>query len=462
MKVQSVTLKNFKRFEEETFNFDQRFTVLIGNNATGKSSILEAVAIFAGSYLLDFGGATKRPIRPGEVREKMINVGEVETLEPQYPVAISGQAKIFLGEEKGVQLFTWSRELLGVTKKTTRLNAKSITKLGKQDAQLVQLGGEVTLPLLAYYGTGRLWDKKRDVKLDKPDSREVGYRDCLDPQSNHTLFEKWFKRLELAALQKKKEYGVLEAVRDVIRQCIPGCRHFYFDIALGELVVELKDQGLISFSNLSDGYRNMIAIIADITHRAARLNPQYGRDVAKKIRGVVLIDEIDLHLHPKWQRTVVDDLKRAFPLLQFIATTHSPFVVQSMQPGEVVDLNFIPDLERSDLVASHAPKGQYVNRSIEDIVEEVMDVPLPSRSARLQNMFDAATEYYQVLEEAKSHPEMSDDKKKELQTKLDALTAPFSEDVAYHAFLNMERLAARLELEDKTSKDSDGELDETR
>lgn len=459
MLIKSLRLQNFKRFEDETYQFQTQFTVMIGENATGKTSILEGLSIFAGAFLLGFGNATKRHIKQSEVRKKLLTVGEVDTLEPQYPTIVSGSALLPSAlslEHSSDQLVSWSRELSGNKNKTTRVNAKNIADIGKRSAKLAHEGQEVHLPLLAYYGTGRLWDKKSEGQLSKPDSRDIGYRDCLDPQSNHALFEKWFSRLEIAGLQKKKEYGVVEAVRSTVKQCIPGCMHFYFDIALGELVVELENQGTICFSDLSDGYRNMLAIVADITHRAARLNPQFGKDVAKEIYGVVLIDEIDLHLHPKWQRRVVDDLKSAFPKLQFIATTHSPFIIQSMQAGEVIDLSSEPEAHLSnksrfdggsELAAMHFPRAPYVGRSIEDIVEGVMGVPLPSRSQRLQKMFDAATQYYQLLERAKALPEQATAEKEQLKLKLDALVAPFSDDVAYHAFLKMERLAAGLSLD---------------
>lgn len=467
MLIKSLRLQNFKRFEDETYQFQTQFTVMIGENATGKTSILEGLSIFAGAFLLGFGNATKRHIKQSEVRKKLLTVGEVDTLEPQYPTIVSGSALLpsaLSVLHSSDQVLSWSRELSGTKNKTTRVNAKNIADVGKRSAKLAQEGQDIHLPLLAYYGTGRLWDKKSEGQLSKPDSRDIGYRDCLDPQSNHALFEKWFSRLEIAGLQKKKEYGVVEAVRSTVKQCIPGCKHFYFDIALGELVVELENQGTICFSDLSDGYRNMLAIVADITHRAARLNPQFGKDVAKEIYGVVLIDEIDLHLHPKWQRRVVDDLKSAFPKLQFIATTHSPFIIQSMQTGEVIDLSSVPDTQHKNLSGSlksaaikgsqslHLPRAPYVNRSIEDIVEGVMGVTLPSRSLRLQKMFDAATQYYQLLETAKELPEHATAEKEQLKVKLDALVAPFSDDVAYHAFLKMERLAAGLSLDEENDE----------
>ena len=91
----------------------------------------------------------------------------------------------------------------------------------------------------------------------------------------------------------------------------------------------------LPFSFLSDGYRNMVALVADVAWRAAVLNPHLGKDAAARSEGVVLIDEIDLHLHPRWQRRVLGNLRRTFPGLQFVTTTHSPQVIASARREEV-------------------------------------------------------------------------------------------------------------------------------
>ena len=162
-------------------------------------------------------------------------------------------------------------------------------------------------------------------------------------------------------------------------------------MALDELVIETVIQEKshsMPFHLLSDGYRNMIGMVADIAYRAAVLNPQLGSEAAKLTPGIVLIDEIDLHLHPKWQRRVVEDLKRTFPKIQFFATTHSPFIIQSLKANELINL------DNRD--------GEYGKKSIEDIIENVQGVELPQQSERWKNMMEAAQEYYQVLEQAEN------------------------------------------------------------
>lgn len=461
MKIHELRLKNYRKFVDARFCFNTQtnVTVLIGDNATGKSAILNALSIMMGSYLLDFKvPQAARHIRKDEVRIAQIKSGEIISLEPQWAdgieVSCVGSLSEATSEDSSLSKpFTWSRSLTSEDGKTTRINAKKISKAGRDARVKVENGDSVVLPVLSYYGTGRLWHKKQDIKISKPDSRTVGYRDCLDPASNHRLFYKWFSRLEQASIQKGKTFNVLEAVRAAVKTCIPDCDSFYFDIELQQLMVEFKDGRLYSFDNLSDGYRNMLAIVADIAHRAARLNPHLGSDAAKSSPGIVLIDEIDLHLHPKWQREIITSLRSAFPSIQFIVSTHSPFIIQSLKRGEVIDLNngeclsvdFELDNHNDEVVsiAKPSPKNTYSERSIEDIVEDVMGIGIPSRSARLERMYEVAKKYYQVLERSDS---ATPEEKELLKAELDELSAPFSEsgDIAYYAFLEMERLAKGL------------------
>ncbi len=131
------------------------------------------------------------------------------------------------------------------------------------------------------------------------------------------------------------------------------------------------DEHSLPFRYLSDGYRNMVAMAADIAVRCATLNPHLGAEAARGTPGVVLIDEVDLHLHPRWQRRVVDDLLRAFPKVQFFGTTHSPFIIQSLPPIEGVQLLNLDNPQAED----------FTNKSVEDIAEEVQGVELPGAAS---------------------------------------------------------------------------------
>ncbi len=431
MKIQRLMLCNFRKFAKQEFVFHPQFTVLIGDNATGKTSVLDALATLMGTYLLRTKSAGRSGLVQEEGRLVAFEKERQVMLEPQKPVYVACEA-LFRGEQ-----ITWRREMGDKGGK-----AKDLIALGEQDFDAVHLGQDVDLPVLLYYGAGRLWTKHNQVALAKPDSRLVGYRNCLDPKSDQYLFEQWFKQLSLGALANDIAIPAVVVVRRAVLSCIPHADHFMYDPLNDMLMIRLAHAGTIPFNNLSDGYRNMISMVADIAHRISRLNPHLGEHAAEKAEGVVLIDEIDLHLHPNWQRRVVGDLKRIFPNLQFIVTTHSPFIIQALGPGELIDLNHEQVAVPLDpLAAQPAPGQSFSNRSIEDIAEDVMGVPMPQRSQRYQHMYEAAKEYYRLLEQA---PAADEAQLADLEQRLDQLTAPFSDEVAYHAFLEMERLEAGL------------------
>lgn len=432
MKIQRLTLCNFRKFAKMEFVFHPQFTVLIGDNATGKTSVLDALATLMGTYLLRAKVPTGRSgLIPEEGRLVAYEKERQVMLEPQKSVYVACSA-----EFRGRQI-EWLREM-----GDRGGRAKELIAEGERDFAAVSEGTDVDLPVLLYYGAGRLWTKHNQLALTRPESRLVGYRNCLDPKSDQYLFEQWFKQLSLGALQDGVPIPAVEVVRQVVLACIPDADHFFYDARNDMLMVRLGDSNTIPFNNLSDGYRNMVSMVADIAHRISRLNPHLGERAATEAQGVVLIDEIDLHLHPKWQRRVVGDLKRIFPNLQFIVTTHSPFIIQALSPGELIDLNHGQAAAPLGLQAAQpGPAQPFSNRSIEDIVEGVMGVNVPQRSHRYQQMYDTAKEYYRLLEQATTA-----DKKNiaDLEQKLDELTAPFSDEVAYHAFLEMERLGVGL------------------
>lgn len=435
MKIKTLRLQNFRQYVDSTFCFHPRFTVMIGDNASGKTSILDALSVMLGTYHLRSQiGSSRTGIRKEEVRLAIHDKFDQVSIEEQLPSLLSVKGSLHGNP------MSWTRTFGDRGK-----DAKEMINAGARDIASARKGEDVTLPLFQYYGTGRLWDSHRKTTIGKPDSRLAGYRNCFDPKSDHSLFQKWFKQLELAAIQKQKIIGALEAVRGAVKQCIPGGENFYYDVSHDALMIVLKEEGYCLFDNLSDGYRNMVAMVADIAHRAARLNPHLERGAALESPGVVLIDEVDLHLHPKWQRRVVGDLQKAFPNIQFIVTTHSPFILQSLKPGEVIDLNSVSPSKEANLseydIAWPGPGHVYADRSIEDIVEGIMGIDIPQRSQRYREMYEAAQEYYRVLKSAKNADSVE---KERMKQRLDELSAPFSDNVGYHAFLEMERIAAGL------------------
>ena len=238
----------------------------------------------------------------------------------------------------------------------------------------------------------------------------------------------WFKTWELASLQQRRNLNTLSGVKEAIKHCMEDWQEIQYDVLADELIAISKNDQILPFRMLSDGVKNMIAMVADIAYRCATLNPQFEANAAQLTPGIVIIDEIDLHLHPRWQRRIVEDLQRTFPNIQFFATTHSPFIIQSLRQGKLINLN-------------DTPYSEYEGQSIEDIAEYLMGIELPQYSQRKLSMLKAAEEYYKVLQEAESCVQNDPIRLEKLKERLDELSLPFSDNPAYHAFLNMERLA---------------------
>ncbi len=159
-------------------------------------------------------------------------------------------------------------------------------------------------------------------------------RDCFNFTIQETALIDWIRDQTTVSLQTRKDTVALSVVKDAITMCVEGARSLYYDGRYKDLVV-LLDGGPQLFKNLSDGQRIMLTLVGDLASRAATLNPHLADAALRDTPGIVIVDEIDLHLHPKWQRRVIHDLKRAFPSVQFVTTTHSPQLVGEAQPDEI-------------------------------------------------------------------------------------------------------------------------------
>lgn len=426
MQISSLKLNNFMCFPEYSVELLSRFNLIVGDNGKGKTSILNGLSVGLGAAFLGFPEpAVSAGIHRDEVHRKFYTHGDTITAEPQFPCSVECAGE-FAGERG-----TWVRQLTSLDGRTTRKDSQWIRGLSESLHGKVQRGGSDPLPVISYYGTGRLWVQlsQTSVRTLSPDTRFQGYLDCLNPASNVKRLLEWFKTNELAALQKRTKIAVLEACRQAICACIADANHIYFDVSLDQLILEINGER-VPFGFLSDGFRNMLAMAADIAVRCATLNPQLQENAPLETPGVVLIDEIDLHLHPKWQRRVVTDLMQAFPKVQFVATTHSPFVIQSLPPANDVQLVNLDDPGEKDVR----------NKSIEDITEWIQGVELPQRSQRYVQMMDKASEYFTMLKEESGATEAE---RQQTRRELERLTLPFSDSPGFQALIRMEELAAR-------------------
>jgi predicted ATP-binding protein involved in virulence len=205
----------------------------------------------------------------------------------------------------------------------------------------------------------------------------AGYIDCLAPNSSFKFFFEWFENAfrdigdPAYAREVFGRIGYVDVVKDAVRGVLQptGWQELNWDPVQRTIVVEHSEFGRLPIFLLSDGVRNMVSLVADIAHRCVRLNPQLGGEAARRTPGVLLIDEVDMHLHPRWQQIVLKLIQNAFPSLQMIVSTHSPHVLST------VSADSIRIIEVSDGKATvRRPVLETKGTESSAVLAEVMDV----------------------------------------------------------------------------------------
>jgi predicted ATP-binding protein involved in virulence len=339
VRIDRLTVQNFNGFELNEFEFNPRFNLVVGDNATGKTSVLDALSIAVGSWFLGLRGYAKAPgIGSDRVRVVAHPYQDSWSFDKQFPARIAAQGFVM-----GTSL-AWERELSREGGLTTSVGTKTISNAAREAEGRVRAGDDITVPLICTYGTERLWFEaahRKSIKgaaTNQLPSRLDGYRDCFDFTIQETSLLDWIRAEVSASHERGNETTALRVVKRAITKCVEGAVSLYYDERYKDLVVDIKQYGQQMFKNLSDGQRIMLTLVGDLAKRAATLNPHLGDQVLEQTVGTVTIDELDLHLHPKWQRHVIRDLKTAFPSIQFIATTHSPQLIGEAQPEEIIRL----------------------------------------------------------------------------------------------------------------------------
>lgn len=336
MKFKQLSLENFRHLVHFETTLDERLTVLVARNGQGKTTVLDALAVLLGSFVGAFDMGKGRHIERTDARYRRQSEGVEQ--EQQYPVRVT--AAIACLEDNGITQVT--RELTGPKNRTTVKEAAALVQHGKALMQQVRDMEPVTLPLVSYYGTGRLWRTHKNLKRKAvlSESRTLGYEDCLTSASNYLQLQEWMGKATLATLQQNelkkgkpsRLVGQLNAVLRAVDKVLEaeGWSGIHYSLSHEELAMQQERQGILPVSLLSDGVRTMVSMVADMAWRCAKLNPHLGADAARETPGIVLIDEVDLHLHPAWQQRVIQSLVSTFPRVQFIVTTHSPQVLTTV------------------------------------------------------------------------------------------------------------------------------------
>jgi predicted ATP-binding protein involved in virulence len=383
MRIDRLEITNFKKFSTYTIDLHPQFTLLVGDNGTGKTTILDALAIAAGVWLVNAPDSTLsnsgRNILPAEIRlEAARKSGDRRTRLVEWkPVQISTVGQI---GESNVQ---WFRQINPKGSRTLNAGSKEVLEIINNLFKRDRSGENIWFPVIAYYGAGRAWlpSNKRDskAKASSPSRRWDAFYDCFEERIRIADIQNWFQKEAIASVnqqgQMRSGYKVVESA---ILRCIPAADAIWFDPDRLEIFISI-DNNPQPFSNLSAGKKMMLATIADIAIKVVNQNAAFLTEeltiddrvlplLLQQTPGLVLIDEIDVHLHPKWQRRVVNDLKTTFPSIQFVCTSHSPLIIGEVESSCIRVLESDEETSNNFATMPSESYGLDANRVLDELM----------------------------------------------------------------------------------------------
>lgn len=387
MHITRLDLQSYRRFEQFSIELDPKLTVIVARNGQGKTTVLEAVVAALGPFVGAFDEGRGHHLQQSDVHRKTTSE-QWPANEPQYPVIVSAELA-----RDGDSNIEWSRRLNSGKKgsKTTVKEAAPLASWGKTLQNDVREGIPIDLPVVAYYSSNRLWlsnmNRRSRSSAILTKSRTAAYEDALATSvASFFQLEEWMKTTYLASMQESVRadrtnrfagwlVGVSNCVDYVMAE--EGWADFKFNFALDELSMDHPDHGVLPVSMLSDGVRAIISLVGDLALRCVRLNPHLGVDAPNRTKGIVLIDEVDLHLHPSWQQRVVRTLRNAFPEVQFILTTHSPQVISTVSSNQTRIVQRDHDGRWQAFPPDEQVKGLESSVALSDVmgVSPVPDIP---------------------------------------------------------------------------------------
>lgn len=471
MHVQRIRLKDVRQFQDATFDFKSGFNLLIGENGAGKTTLLRSLLVVLGSPRQSGkrSGLYERDIRLGSrtLRIEVEVQGEgFEQRHLGYDRSFGKRAKR-QGSGSDITVLYYGSTEAG----TANLKSRRVQRYSDEPARTEKSGED----FLFQGGQRPIGDAPPEERFGSCDEIRQFVKDVLSKISPE--FTEFYWRFEpykcsVESGERKSESPVMAAKElegAVMRflQENPGnlrgidqrkitlgpqgniigdsdsrpitpsfielletfdssvdtsmLSNLKVEVGLTPRIVIKASAGDLLLNQLSDGQQRIFSLMVDI----ARVLSLFGGGSIKNAPGIVLIDEIDVHLHPRWQRIVVPALEDLFPACQFIASTHSPFVIQSVDNSRII----CPDREGSNEFDERVA-------SIEDIIEEIQGIEMPQRGRRSEELSDAAERYFSLLRK-KSVPERE---LKAAERAYRIASEPFASNPALNALLRVEKI----------------------
>ena len=395
MYIRSLELTQFRSARKLSVRLDINLNVFVGMNGSGKSCILDASAIML-SWLVNrirTTNASGRPVSESDITNKTSYANLKITLDTEWQDCSWNMVKYRFG---------YSR------KDAVASNLVHASRCAEYiQTAITKSEGNVNIPLFVYYPVNRsVLDVPLRIRNKHRFTLLSAYDDALTSAANFRTFFEWFRNREDLENEGWKYFSLrhdtyadepadhqLNAVRSALKYLMPEFTNL--TVRRYPLRMEVEKNGMVlTVNQLSDGEKCLMAMVGDLARRMAIANP--ARSNPLEGEGIVLIDEIDLHLHPLWQQKIIPGLQKTFPNCQFIVSTHSPHVITHVKP----ECLFLLELS-SDGLTCFQPEESY-GKTSERILEDLMGLNT-TRPEEVKNELDVLFDFIQEgkLKEAK-------------------------------------------------------------
>jgi predicted ATP-binding protein involved in virulence len=349
MQLQKLSLTNFRAFKQAEFEFKPGMNLLVGINGAGKSSVLDAIRILFSQIMPKVSNSRVKPMQFSDNDFLATPMPDAERNELAYYYRAS-----FLSAEMELSIFNLledeyievkylshqrtkgyipSKKEGDVRNQTVELTDRQLLSItDKKELAKIKMGRKFQ-PMVVYYSTRRSLTSMASPTL-QDDSLAIRELRIAE-------FAKWWlAQKELAQESEKKAKYInarLEFIQSALQVFLDGCEIWPVKEPKPTLMIE-KNHIPFDVRQLSDGERGILALVFDLARRISQDDREQKTKFDDLYEPIILIDELDLHLHPKWQREIAGKLTKTFPNCQFIATTHSPQIVGEVSPGNIIIL----------------------------------------------------------------------------------------------------------------------------
>ena len=340
--IKNIHIENFRAYKSFNCEFKDGINLVIGDNGAGKTSLLMAIAHYLSG--LFNGNVHGLRINPSDPYTEVTKAGDATySRKENYPMIISGVLEL---ESKVVNEYTLTANNLNVWSRT-----------GNIDPLLNLINSNAAVwPLISYQRFDREWrlgkDTTGNMTVDtKLNDRRDGYVNCLSGQGQEANIQKWCLKMSILEFEKKKSISEFDTFKRIVKTFLQAIEDIDDDYEVGYsvefagLTLKYGDE-IKPLYELSTGYKSLLSMIMELAYRVVLLNPAVSN--IEEQTGIVIIDEIDAHLHPKWQWRVIGALEKGFPKVQFIVATHSPIIISSAKNAHLINLGVSGQVSYSD------------------------------------------------------------------------------------------------------------------